>query len=285
MEAREQAAWVKDSVGALKSEIGRAIVGQQSVVEDVLLCLFCGGHALLEGVPGLGKTTLIRCLGQVLDLQTSRIQFPGPDAATSSAPTCWSGGAAAAEPARKRGWCASRRDPSSPTWCWRTRSTAPPQDAVGAPGEAMQERTVTVAGRPAAGSPFIVLAAGAPSRWKAPARCGAGWTGSSSDRLGYPSAEEIAAIVDRTTAGSPPLSRVMDGAAIARVKGSCASARRGAVKDFAIAWHSPRGRARRRPRAGQPLRARRAKRAVAEPRAGRQGEPSSTPDERPASTT
>jgi MoxR-like ATPase len=75
MEVREQAAWASDTVRALRREIGRAIVGHEEVVHDVLVCLFCGGHALLEGVPGLGKTTLIKSLGQVLDLVTSRIQF------------------------------------------------------------------------------------------------------------------------------------------------------------------------------------------------------------------
>jgi len=75
MDAREQAAWARDAVRAVREEIGRAIVGHDEVVHDVLVCLFCGGHALLEGVPGLGKTTLIKCLGQVLDLAASRIQF------------------------------------------------------------------------------------------------------------------------------------------------------------------------------------------------------------------
>ncbi len=75
MDAREQAAWGGGVVRALREEIGRAIVGHEEVVHDVLVCLFCGGHALLEGVPGLGKTTLIKCLGQVLDLAASRIQF------------------------------------------------------------------------------------------------------------------------------------------------------------------------------------------------------------------
>ena len=75
MDAREQAAWAGGVVRELREEIGRAIVGHEEVVHDVLVCLFCGGHALLEGVPGLGKTTLIKCLGQVLDLTASRIQF------------------------------------------------------------------------------------------------------------------------------------------------------------------------------------------------------------------
>jgi len=59
----------------IESEVGRVIVGQKEVVRQVLICILAGGHALLEGVPGLGKTMLIRTLGQVLDLKFSRIQF------------------------------------------------------------------------------------------------------------------------------------------------------------------------------------------------------------------
>ena len=74
-DVRGKAAWVRDRVSALRAEIGRAIVGHAEIVDGVLTCLACGGHALLEGVPGLGKTTLIKSLGRVLDLPTSRIQF------------------------------------------------------------------------------------------------------------------------------------------------------------------------------------------------------------------
>lgn len=59
----------------VREEIGRVIVGQTEVIEGVLICLIAGGHVLLEGVPGLGKTTLLRTLSRVLDLQYSRIQF------------------------------------------------------------------------------------------------------------------------------------------------------------------------------------------------------------------
>lgn len=59
----------------VRSEIGKVIVGQQPVVDGVLICLLAGGHVLLEGVPGLGKTTLLRTLARVLHLKYSRIQF------------------------------------------------------------------------------------------------------------------------------------------------------------------------------------------------------------------
>ena len=59
----------------VRDEIGKVIVGQQHVVDGVLTCLLAGGHVLLEGVPGLGKTTLLRTLARVLHLKYSRIQF------------------------------------------------------------------------------------------------------------------------------------------------------------------------------------------------------------------
>src|SRR3954466_687047 len=60
---------------AVQAEIAKAIVGHQDIVDGVLTCLFVGGHALLEGVPGLGKTALIRALAQALHLKFNRIQF------------------------------------------------------------------------------------------------------------------------------------------------------------------------------------------------------------------
>ncbi len=62
-------------VEAVEAQVGQFIVGQKDVVRYVLVCILAGGHALLEGVPGLGKTMLIRTLGDVLDLKFSRIQF------------------------------------------------------------------------------------------------------------------------------------------------------------------------------------------------------------------
>lgn len=64
-----------DTAEAIESEVAKMIVGQHEVVRHVLIGILSGGHVLLEGVPGLGKTMLIRTLGQVLDLQFSRIQF------------------------------------------------------------------------------------------------------------------------------------------------------------------------------------------------------------------
>src|SRR5258708_37405804 len=60
---------------SINREVGKVIVGQDDVVRHVLVCVIAGGHALLEGVPGLGKTSLIRTLSDVLNLRYSRIQF------------------------------------------------------------------------------------------------------------------------------------------------------------------------------------------------------------------
>lgn len=59
----------------LRKEVGKVIVGHQDIVDGVLTCMFVGGNCLLEGVPGLGKTMLVRTLAEVLDLEFSRVQF------------------------------------------------------------------------------------------------------------------------------------------------------------------------------------------------------------------
>ena len=65
----------RERAETIETEVGRVIVGQGDVVRHVLVSILAGGHVLLEGVPGLGKTMLIRTLGDVLDLKFSRIQF------------------------------------------------------------------------------------------------------------------------------------------------------------------------------------------------------------------
>jgi len=72
---RAACAAFRDIGATLRKAIGRRLVGQTQVVEETLLALFAGGHVLLEGVPGLGKTLLVRTLGEVMDLAFSRIQF------------------------------------------------------------------------------------------------------------------------------------------------------------------------------------------------------------------
>jgi MoxR-like ATPase len=74
-QAREEVAEFQKRIGALREEIGRVIVGNRDVIDGVLSCMLGSSHALLEGVPGLGKTMLVRTLAGVLGLEFSRIQF------------------------------------------------------------------------------------------------------------------------------------------------------------------------------------------------------------------
>ncbi len=73
MEARAEE--FRSAYERVKAEIAKVIVGHDEIVHGVLTCLFIGGHALLEGVPGLGKTTLLRTMARALQLKYSRIQF------------------------------------------------------------------------------------------------------------------------------------------------------------------------------------------------------------------
>ncbi len=75
MKEEEQLELFTTGYRLLKRSVASVIVGQERVIEDVLICLLAGGHVLLEGVPGLGKTMLIRTLAQSLELPLSRIQF------------------------------------------------------------------------------------------------------------------------------------------------------------------------------------------------------------------
>ncbi len=224
MEAREQATWVAQTVRALRAEIGRVVVGHEGVVHDVLVCLFCGGHALLEGVPGLGKTTLIKSLGQVLDLETSRIQFtpdlmPADIIGTNVLVPEETPAAGATDMRRQV------RFQKGPVFAnivladEINRATPKTQSAL---LEAMQEQTVTVGGTtyPLA-PPFIVLATQNPIEMEGTYPL----PEAQLDRfffklaLGYPSAGEIAAIIDRTTSAAPePLARILDGEGIGRIK-------------------------------------------------------------------
>ncbi|MFW5659352.1 MAG: AAA family ATPase [Bacteroidota bacterium] len=72
---REAADYLAGKFNDLKQEIGKVIVGQHDVVDNLLISIFCRGHALLVGVPGLAKTLLISTLSETLDLDFSRIQF------------------------------------------------------------------------------------------------------------------------------------------------------------------------------------------------------------------
>jgi len=223
MEAREQAAWATERVGALRREIAKVIVGQEDVVRDVLLCLFCSGHALLEGVPGLGKTTLIRSLGRALDLKPSRIQFT-PDLMPADVIGT---NVLVQEETQGAGGATERlvRFQKGPVFAnivladEINRATPKTQSAL---LEAMQEQTVTVGGVTwTLDAPFIVLATQNPIEMEGTYPL----PEAQLDRfffkltLDYPRAEEIAAIIDRTTTGEfPELVPVLNAGEVGRIR-------------------------------------------------------------------
>jgi MoxR-like ATPase len=144
-----------EGVGRLRTEVGRRIVGQEQVVEEVLLCLLTGGHGLLEGVPGLAKTLLVRTLAQGMELDFRRIQFT-PDLMPGDVT-----GTEIIEEDRSTGKRAFRFLPGpvfTNVLLADEINRAPPK-TQSALLEAMQEGRVTAAGetRPVP-SPFLVLA-------------------------------------------------------------------------------------------------------------------------------
>ncbi|WP_240044285.1 AAA family ATPase, partial [Nocardioides albidus] len=68
-------AGVRERLLAVRQEVAKAVVGQDAAVSGLLVALLCGGHVLMEGVPGTAKTLLVRTLAQSLDVQTRRVQF------------------------------------------------------------------------------------------------------------------------------------------------------------------------------------------------------------------
>src|SRR3989304_6629147 len=74
-EVRERMARAGHAFEEVKTEISRAVVGHEELIEQLFIALVCGGHCLLEGGPGLGKTLIVRSLGEALSLSFSRIQF------------------------------------------------------------------------------------------------------------------------------------------------------------------------------------------------------------------
>jgi MoxR-like ATPase len=214
---REKALWVKTQVDGLKAEMEKIIVGHEEIVEGVLICLFCGGHALLEGVPGLGKTTLIKCLGQVLDLNAARIQFtpdlmPADIIGTNVLIHEGDGGRLVQFQKGPLFTHILLADEIN-------RATPKTQSAL---LEAMQEQTVTASGTTyVLEKPFIVLATQNPIEMEGTYPL----PEAQLDRfffklsLGYPSAEQIGRIIDRTTTSESPSPRiVMDRTTVGELK-------------------------------------------------------------------
>ena len=75
MDSQQRVESFRKNYETIRTEVGKVMVGLEETVEQALCCLLTGGHALLEGVPGIGKTMLIRTLSEALDLRFSRIQF------------------------------------------------------------------------------------------------------------------------------------------------------------------------------------------------------------------
>lgn len=146
---------VRGQFAQLRAEIGRVIVGQQRVVDETLVALFAGGHVLLEGVPGLGKTLLVRTIGEALELDFARIQFT-PD--VMPADVTGTTLVVEHEASRKRE-IVFRPGPIFHQLVLAdeiNRATPKSQSAL---LEAMQERTVTTAGETRSlPEPFFVLA-------------------------------------------------------------------------------------------------------------------------------
>ena len=197
------------TVAQVEAELGRLIVGQDEVVRDTIVALLAGGHVLLEGVPGLGKTSLVRALSEVLDLAFNRIQFT-PDLM----PADITGTTLIQEDER------GRRFHFAPGPVFANlvladevnRATPKVQSAL---LEAMQERTVTTGGatRPLP-SPFFVLATQNPIELEGTYPLPEAQLDRFLFKLAvpYPSDADLAEIARRTTAADEPtLTRVVDG--------------------------------------------------------------------------
>ena len=197
--SKEDVAWFTQHIGLLREEIAKVIVGNRDVVDGALTCMLVGSHALLEGVPGLGKTLLVRTLAEALSLQFSRVQFT-PDLM----PADILGTTMITEAAGGGKQFEFRKGPIFANIVLAdeiNRATPKTQSAL---LEAMQEHSVTVARTThILEEPFMVLATQNPleseGTYPLPE--------AQLDRfffklhVAFPGREELHAIMDRTTAG------------------------------------------------------------------------------------
>ncbi|MDP6445950.1 MAG: MoxR family ATPase [Pirellulaceae bacterium] len=207
---QQQAEEFRNRYNAVRDQIGRVIVGHDEVVHGVLTCLFVGGHCLLEGVPGLGKTLLVRTLSETLDLDFNRIQFT-PDLM----PADILGTNMVMEGTDGRRVFEFQKGPIFTQICLAdeiNRATPKTQSAL---LETMQEGTVTVGGqRFILDKPFFVMATQNPIEQEGTYPL----PEAQLDRfffklvVGYSGREELNTIIERTTKGvviEPE--KVMDG--------------------------------------------------------------------------
>jgi len=146
----EQAKLFGAKVAALKAEIGKVVVGQEEVVEALLNAVFCHGHVLMVGVPGLAKTLLVKTLSQTMELSFNRIQFT-PDLMPSDII-----GSEILDDSRKFHFV---KGPIFSNIILADEINRTPPKTQAALLEAMQERQVTAAGqRYDLSEPFFVLA-------------------------------------------------------------------------------------------------------------------------------
>jgi len=140
-----------ERAAAIRAEVGRAFIGQPAVLEQILIALLAGGHVLIEGVPGLGKTLLVRALSAVLGCEHARVQFT-PDLMPSD--VC---GHAVWETHSEQ--FVIRRGPIFTNLLLADEINRAPAKTQSALLEAMQEQQVTIEGHSAAlPPPFMVLA-------------------------------------------------------------------------------------------------------------------------------
>lgn len=196
-EGQETAQWFRETFDKLRVQVGRVVVGQTDVVDSVLVCMAANGHVLLEGMPGLGKTLLIRTLADAVGLQFSRIQFTPDmmpaDVTGTNVLASSDSGARAFE---------FRPGPVFANLVLAdeiNRATPKTQSAL---LEAMQERSVTVSGRRhTLPEPFLVMATQNPIEQEGTYPL----PEAQLDRfffkviVPYPTKEELAEVVLRTT--------------------------------------------------------------------------------------
>ena len=208
-DSQQQVDQFRERFGRVRDELGRMIVGQSEIVESVLVAFFAAGHVLLEGVPGLGKTMLVRTLADAVNLKFSRVQFT-PDLMPSD--IIGTNIIREDEHGRK-----SFQFQPGPVFAnilladEINRATPKTQSAL---LEAMQEKHVTVAGEThRVDEPFMVLATQNPLEMEGTYPL----PEAQLDRflfklkVTYPTADDLHTILDRTTqTGAPNITKVID---------------------------------------------------------------------------